>query len=237
MASEFFHDDEFGEVEIRYVASARKYILRCIKGKVVLTLPRKRDRELGIQFLNDSRDFCRKMLPKSKRTDSESFFDENTNWKSLTFSLKIVPYDCSKYSYNLKDGVLYFYYPKDVNVCTEKFQSIVKKLLTNVLLCEAKIFLPSRLKMWAEKYGFVYNSCVIKNISSRWGSCSSKKNINLSLFLMKLPIELVDYVLLHELCHLKEMNHGPQFWDLLDSFTEGKAKNLRARLKKYSPVV
>ncbi len=92
-------------------------------------------------------------------------------------------------------------------------------------------YLPSRLKTLADLYHFTYGSLRISASKSRWGSCSSKKNINLSLFLMKLPFHLIDYVILHELCHTVEMNHGPKFWELLDKCCNGKAKALRKELR------
>lgn len=96
---------------------------------------------------------------------------------------------------------------------------------------QALIHLPTRLHNLAAKHGFVYHKVRISNSRGRWGSCSSKKSINLSLYLMTLPPHLIDYVLLHELCHTKEMNHGPAFWELMDSVTEGKAKELRLELR------
>lgn len=65
------------------------------------------------------------------------------------------------------------------------------------------------------------------------GELLSEKNINLSYYLVLLPSHLIDYVLLHELCHTREMNHSERFWDLLDRFTDGKALALRKELKKY----
>lgn len=237
MANEILKDDELGDVEIRYRIGARRFTLRCVMGKVILTLPNMRSRELGIAFLNEHRDYCKKILQQPKHLQAKGFFDENTEWKSLTFRLKMEPSDMPKIRYNLKDGILYLYYPKNTNVDTEKFQSTVKKVLSNFLLYEAKSFLPKRLKLLADQHGFEYKSCTIRNNSSRWGSCSSSKSINLTLYLMKLPIELIDYVLLHELCHLREMNHGPKFWELLNSLTDGKAKQLRDELKNYAPCV
>lgn len=77
--------------------------------------------------------------------------------------------------------------------------------------------LPPRLKALAEKHGFHYNKIFIKHNRSNWGSCSTKGNINLNLNLVRLPVYLQDYVMLHELCHLKYMNHGVEFHDLLES--------------------
>lgn len=102
------------------------------------------------------------------------------------------------------------------------------------LRSEAKATLPSRLKELAEQYGFSYNRVSIKHNLSNWGSCSSKGNINLNLCLVLLPDDLQDYVMLHELCHLKEMNHGPAFHSLLESVCpDHKAKALR--MKEYHP--
>lgn len=94
----------------------------------------------------------------------------------------------------------------------------------------AKAELPPRLSELAALHGFKYNKVFIKNNLSNWGSCSSLGNINLNLRLVTLPDELRDYVMLHELCHLKYLNHGPQFHALLESVCPGhreKAKALR----------
>jgi predicted metal-dependent hydrolase len=65
-----------------------------------------------------------------------------------------------------------------------------------------------------EHYHFRYNRVSIKMQISRWGSCSRYGNLNFNYGLINLPQELADYVVVHELCHLKEMNHGPKFWAL-----------------------
>ena len=100
------------------------------------------------------------------------------------------------------------------------------------LRAAAKVYLPGRLRELAAQYGFEFNQVRIKHNVSNWGSCSSKKNINLNLNLMRLPVELRDYVMLHELCHLREMNHGPQFKALLASVCPDWQR-LRAELKGY----
>ncbi|MDR0505903.1 MAG: M48 family metallopeptidase [Dysgonamonadaceae bacterium] len=98
---------------------------------------------------------------------------------------------------------------------------------------QAQAILPDELARLAKKHGFHYNSVKIRKSKTRWGSCSSKKVINLSLFLALLPAHLIEYVLLHELCHTVQMNHSPAFWNLLNSCTDGKSKELRKELKNY----
>ena len=75
----------------------------------------------------------------------------------------------------------------------------------------AKAYLPDRLRLLAERYGFRFNRVTIKHNTSNWGSCSSKGNINLNLNLMRVPRPLQDYILLHELTHLRHADHGPAF--------------------------
>ncbi len=87
---------------------------------------------------------------------------------------------------------------------------------TETLRKRAKEWLPQRLALLASAYGFRYNSVAIKNNRSNWGSCSSLNNINLNLRLVAVPEPLRDYVLLHELCHLKHRDHGPDFHLLLE---------------------
>ena len=87
---------------------------------------------------------------------------------------------------------------------------------TETLRCEAREYLPRRLAALASRYGFEYNRLAIKDNRSNWGSCSSKNNINLNLRLMLVPEHLRDYVMLHELCHLRYHDHGPAFHALLE---------------------
>jgi len=80
---------------------------------------------------------------------------------------------------------------------------------------QAKILLAERLNSLAEQHGFSPGAVTIRGQRRRWGSCNSQGDINLNWRLMLLPSELVDYVLLHELCHLEHMDHGHAFWGAL----------------------
>ena len=82
------------------------------------------------------------------------------------------------------------------------------KLLTT----RAKRIIPQRVRYYADIMGLKYGRITIRMQKSRWGSCSSKGNLNFNCLLMRTPDEITDYVVVHELCHLKEMNHSPRFW-------------------------
>ncbi|GHT02243.1 zinc protease [Bacteroidia bacterium] len=97
----------------------------------------------------------------------------------------------------------------------------------------AKQSLPKQLADMARVHGFTYVSAKTRKSKARWGSCSTKKTINLSYYLLLLPQHLIDYVLLHELCHTVHMNHSAAFWALLDQHAGGKSKDLRKELRNY----
>lgn len=100
------------------------------------------------------------------------------------------------------------------------------------LRIQAKAALPPRLAELAALHGFTYNNVRIKHNVSNWGSCSELGNINLNLSIMRLPEHLRDYVMLHELCHLRYLNHGPEFHALLESICPDH-RALARELKGY----
>lgn len=95
----------------------------------------------------------------------------------------------------------------------------------------AREYIHTRIAYWNQHYGCQLRKVFIKNHKSRWGSCSSRGNLNFNYRLLFLPPHLVDYVIVHELCHLQEMNHSKKFWELVAlAFPNYKAlrKELRA---------
>jgi len=92
--------------------------------------------------------------------------------------------------------------------------------------------LAARLHEIASRHGFSYNRVFMRNQKTRWGSCSSKNNINLNMKLLRLPERLMDYVLLHELVHTKVKNHGKVFWKTVEELMPG-ARELDREMKRY----
>ena len=81
---------------------------------------------------------------------------------------------------------------------------------------EARELALARLAHYNQFYNFTWNRIAIRNQRRCWGSCSAKKNLNFNYKITFLPPRLCDYIIVHELCHLQEMNHGQKFWDLLE---------------------
>ena len=92
---------------------------------------------------------------------------------------------------------------------------------------QAKEQIPQRVQFFARQMGVEYNRITIRCQKTRWGSCSSRKDLNFNCLLMMVPEEELDYVVVHELCHLREMNHSPAFWAqveaVLPDYKERKA--------------
>ena len=80
---------------------------------------------------------------------------------------------------------------------------------------EARRVIGERLALWNARYGFTYARVTIKEQKTRWGSCSRQGNLNFNWRLLLAPLPVLDYVLIHELAHLKEQNHAPRFWALV----------------------
>ena len=104
------------------------------------------------------------------------------------------------------------------------------------LAAESRTILPQRLKTLSALHNYPYKELRIRKLTSRWGSCSNSKVITLSYFLMQLPWELIDYVILHELVHTRYLNHSPQFWQALEAIVPG-AKARQKEVKLHKPRI
>ncbi len=114
----------------------------------------------------------------------------------------------------------------------EKANNTISDASVDIDRVKAKIQLTGRLKHLARKHGLMYNRVFIRNQKTRWGSCSQQNNIRLNMKLVKLPQEMIDYVILHELVHTLVKNHGNNFWAELDRLV-GNGKSLSSILRKH----
>ncbi len=118
----------------------------------------------------------------------------------------------------------------------QKVQAHAERACIRALRLEAETQLPKRLRVLATNHKFSYNSVSIKRLTSRWGSCSERNDIVLNCYLMQLPWELIDYVLLHELLHTQVMAHGPRFWTELSNYVPDLTK-IRKEIRQYKPIL
>lgn len=180
------------------------------------------------------RGWIEKNLPKIKKLENRStVFSETTVFKTRNRILSIKSHSEEKFTAQLTPTTIDLKYPTEHSVSQKNIQDLIRKSLLWAIKVEAKEYLPERIKTLSQKYGFKFNKLFLKNNKTNWGSCSAKNNINLNIHLIRLPDHLVDYIIIHELCHTIEKNHGPKFWELMARFVNNP-KQLSKELKTYS---
>ena len=162
----------------------------------------------------------------------QTMFDENSGYCTKHHKLDLRKADRKNISVRISKGKINVVYPTELKSASKEIQTAIRKGIERALKVEAKQFLPERVKELAGKFELNYYKLTLKNIKSRWGSCSRKNNINLSIHLMRLPDHLIDYVILHELAHTVHHNHSRRFWAMLDKVSGG-AKVLDKELGKH----
>lgn len=235
-----YSDNILGQVLLRKSPRCSRISIRVhpVKG-IIVSIPYFLSYEQGLSFLESKKDWImavKDKQEKKKRAAEVSlkavptivdetvvktllseivFFHDDILFRNESF-LKIQPIIVEDLSISKR---LYLSLDKPVVRKNVHFQNVGSEALTEALVkilrAEAKNLLPRKLKFFADKYGFTYNRLAIKHNSTNWGSCSSRGNINLNLNLVRLPEPLCDYVILHELAHLRYPNHGPAFHELL----------------------
>ncbi len=124
-----------------------------------------------------------------------------------------------------------------IQVYISEMHSVTHDKVLEKWLREAfRVHTEKRAQEYSEEFNFEYNRIAIKDTKTRWGSCSSKKNLNFNWRLVFTPLECIDYVIVHELAHTKEMNHSKKFWYIVESIMPNY-KELRNILRTYEPKV
>ena len=178
--------------------------------------------------------WVRSKIEKVKQTEKKLtnfFFDSDFETKNHKLVLK--SWSAKSIRGKIANGIIEVSIPKEKFIGDEVVQSTIRKIIIEAYRIEAKKYLPKRVKELADLHRIQFNNVYIKNMKSQWGSCSRRKNINLNLHLMRLPNELIDYVILHELTHIDEMNHSTKYWKLLESRVPN-SKYIDKKMKEYS---
>ncbi len=224
-------DDEFGEITVRRSVRARSVRISVAPdGTLRASLPPYAPLLVLRRLVKTSRSQLRKMLEQQAPT--YKLQDGMTIGKSHKL---IVGKSIRTSVRHSGQSIVVALGPGDSleHPATER---MVRDAIITALRSEAKSYLPRRLKYLAERHGYSYEKSRFSHASSRWGSCSTSGTISLNIALMKLPHELIDYVIIHELCHTKQMNHSPKFWRLVEN-ADPSYKLHRKLLKSHSPTI
>lgn len=225
-------DKDFGKIHFVVRRSARNITIRVKEDGLHVTTPPYRSitalLEAIAPFRERLRNVCSEVKPKP--------FDLNFSIEAECFRLKLETSPLKNFTVSMRDETVVIACPAHADFTTDRVQTLVKNAVMRAMRKKAEEYLPPLVQYWSSLFDLPYNKVTISKARSRWGSCSSKRDISLSFYLMLLPAHLMDYVILHELAHTREMNHGPKFWELLNQLTDGKALALRKELRMHRPV-
>ena len=225
-------DEEFGKITIRRSAKATQVRLRVAPdGTLRASLPMYAPLFLVKRLIASSRDELRDLLVQSH--PNITFEDGMQIGKSHTL---LVRPTSGALKTNLRGQQIIVSLPEGMHLHDAEATRVIRDGVIAALRVEAKNYLPRRLSFLAEKLGYRYTKVRFSHASGRWGSCSSEGTISLNIALMKLPFELIDYVLVHELAHTHQMNHSPDFWELVGQ-CDPEYKAHRKALKAEAPTI
>jgi predicted metal-dependent hydrolase len=230
MAEPICHIEGIGNVSLTRRKGSKRLSMRVKPdGSLSVNYPWFATQKEVVDFIMGNKEWVEKQRQKIETRKPRCDIGQSIKTKFHTITL--VPVEKGALRAAINKNTVTVTVPPDVDLASERLEKFVQKVITEVCRNEAKTYLPMRVSQLASEHRFTYKQVFVKNLKSKWGSCSSKENINLSVHLMRLPDHLIDYIILHELAHTRHMNHGEGFWHLLDQITNGKAKQLRKEMR------
>lgn len=225
------HDDEFGTIVVRRSAKATQVRLRVgPDGALKASMPVYAPLFLLKRLIKTSRGQLRAMIEQARPVSSY------TNGQQIGKSHTLLVQPGSRLTVARQKQHIVVTLPASKQLFDPAVTKKIREVVIQALRIEAKSYLPKRLAYVAAQYGMSYEKVRFSHASSRWGSCSSTGTISLNIALMKLPFELIDYVIMHELAHTRHLNHSEQFWQLVASM-DADYKKHRKLLKAEAPSI
>lgn len=200
------------QILVKVYKRSKKNIILKFRGNIIeLSIPKKSSYKLATSILKDKEEWI-----KSKYFKEESDF----NKKEFYFLGK-------KYLLENKEEI------QLISLQGEKFFFENKLQIKEFIFKEVRKIIFNKLELYSQKINVTHGKIRIKYLKSAWGICYSNKNLSFNLLLCSLPENLIEYVIIHELCHLKHLNHSKEFWNLVEKYCPNY-KSLRKDLKDLS---
>lgn len=200
---------------------------------VIASLPIGYPEQRAIRFVQEKEQWIRKGLAKSVQiVQKNTVFEEGTVFKTRYHALQIGTHTMPSLKYEVKQHFIKIWYPESAQVEDPRIQKFIRHAIIETLRFEAKKHLPQLTHELAALWGLKCGNVSVRNNKTRWGSCSGQNNISLNIHLMRLPEELCNYVVYHELAHIKHKNHSERFWAYLEDICPG-ARDLDKKLNSY----
>ena len=211
-----------GAVKIRRGAHIRHLSVRMSPGRGIwVNVPYGVSGRQVEKFLAERKEWIVRNSERVSRYEKETGADVSigSDIKTKLHTLKIRETEARVPSYKTEGDAVTLFIPAGADM--EKVGGMIKNFLSEIYRTECRRILPGRVRELAQRHGLSYGKLSFRNNRSNWGSCSYDNNISLNIQLMKLPDQLIDYVILHELCHTLEKNHSENFWALMEKVCPG----------------
>lgn len=218
-----FRHDTLGLINVVWKSNMRSVRMSFKDGRFTISAPVGYTMESIARLIQENENRMHSFIKRHEARRNDTRVDENfildTHFAIMRIALTDVATSRlkkSKTGDNSDKDEMVLEMPLNTDFDTPEAKQIVKEASIAVLRYEAKKRLPYIVKEIADANGFNYSSVKINSAQTRWGSCSSKGSLNFSLYTMLMPLHLIRSVVVHELCHTKFMDHGPNFWALFD---------------------
>ena len=226
-------DKEFGEIKIRKNKLARRVKISVgVDGFLRASIPYYSPEFAVKRLINHNRVEIRQML--SQHNYQNIYRDGDLIGKTHTLFLRHFSGEEIKVSFD--GNQIFLQIPEDLPFDDRLVQAEIRKIVVKILRKQAKAYLSRRIDFLAEKYDFSFQKLRFSHTGTRWGSCSSSGTISLNIALMNLPHHLIDYVIIHELCHTRQMNHSQKFWAEVEKYCPNYKKYVQ-EMKQFSPNI
>lgn len=231
MASKTFQLAEVGDVVVIKRSSSRHLRLSISnKGQIRVSIPTWAPYRSGVDFADSKRSWIEQQMPKLNKLVNGQPIGRGHH---LNFKVDATAQTIRS---RLTGNLVTITFPSTLNSEHPDVQEIANKAAVKALRNQAEQLLPKRLESLSQNHQMTYKDVRIKRLTRRWGSCDQNKQIVLNLYLIQLPWELIDYVILHELAHTRHLNHGPDFWSKLESMLPD-ARARKRQMHSYHPGI
>lgn len=238
MPQKYYAHPAFGEIALKKnrLSKGLRIIIRS-SDSITVTFPWHLTYNDAIRFINEKEGWIKESLTKINKVVTRKTFHPDHPLKTFAHELVYRKIEDGKPYIKVDREFITVYYTSDEMLASETVQEHIRTAIEKVLKNEALKYLPPRVDFFASKHGLKYKGISVKKMRTRWGSCSSTGKLNFNIHLMRLPVHLIDYVILHELAHLKHHNHGAGFWKYLDELAGSNSKRMSQEMKKFRTTV
>jgi hypothetical protein len=227
---------DIGEIKIEK-SKRNKSIRLKVKppGIVWVSMPVNANFNHAEKFIKEQQEWIKEKLEIARKQEiKKEIIDENTNFRTEKHTLKFHTYPRECFETKIRDNIINIYYYEGWDITDEFVQKCIRKSIGMALKIEGREYLTQRLEYWSKKTDLKYKGLTLVDLKRHWGMCMQDNRIKLNVHLIRLPKELIDYIILHELAHIKEKNHSSKFYDFLGTLLPNH-RELSKEMKKYSP--